>query len=84
MLASVLYIMYFKFNLQFTMTRQRREDKVVIEPQLSRVCYRVIQHKGQQQCNTFTPCQVFANIFCVNGIPYTLRCSVIFPYFVSN
>ena len=60
------------------MTLQRREDKVVIEPQLSRVRYRVIKHKGQQQRNTFTPCQVFANIFRVNGIPYTLRCSVIF------
>ena len=31
-----------------------------------------------------TPCQVFANIFRANGIPYTLRCSVIFSYFVSN
>ena len=38
------------------MTRQRREDKVVIEPQLSRVCHRVAQHKGQQQRNTFTSC----------------------------
>ena len=76
--------MYFKFNLQFTMTRQRREDKVVIEPQLSRVCYRVIQHKGQQQHNTFTPCQVSANICRVKGIPYTLRCSVIFPNYFLN
>ena len=84
MRACVLYIMYFKFNLQFTMTRQRREDKVVIEPQLSRVCYRVIQHKGQQQHNTFTPCREFANIFRVNGIPCSLRCSVTFPYFVST
>lgn len=84
MSACVLYITYFKFNLQFTMTRQRRDDKVVIEPQLSRVCYRVIQHKSKQQHNTFTPCQVFANIFRVNGIPYTLRCCVIFPHFVSN
>ena len=66
------------------MTRQRREDKVVIEPQLSRVCYRVIQHKGQQQHNTFTPCREFTNIFRVNGIPCSLRCSVTFPYFVST
>ena len=76
--------MYFKFNLQFTMIRQRREDKVIIEPKLSRVCYRVIQHKGQQQHNKFTPFQVFANVSRVNGIPYTLRCSIIIPYFVSN
>ena len=27
---------------------------------------------------------MFANIFRVNGIHYTLRCSVIFPYFVST
>ena len=45
---------------------------------------RVVQYKGQQQRNTFTPCQVFANICPVKGIPYTLRCSVIFPYLVSN
>ena len=27
-----------------------------------------------------SPCQVFANIFRANGIPYSLRCSVIFSY----
>ena len=63
--------MYFTFNLQFTMTRQRREEKVVnlIEPQLSRVCYRVIQHKGQQQCNTLLHVKCLQTFFVQTAFP---------------
>ena len=61
--------MYFKFNLQFTMTRQRREDRVVIEPQFSRVCYRVIQHKGQQQCNTLLHVKCLQTFFVQTAFP---------------
>ena len=61
--------MYFKFNLQFTMARQRREDKVVKEPQLSRVCCRGIQHKGQQQYNTLLHVKCLQTFFVQTAFP---------------